>query len=111
MGTQHFILGKSVLGARKIPDLRVIPGLEVRFHHSYCFFCIRCGEIWGRLLHDRAEYTQCVCRPCLAHGDGRFSHASFFPGEPDNFERNWPVAAMRHELLAEISFTERLYKL
>lgn len=106
MGTQHFILGKSVLGSRRIPDNRVIPGLEIRRHHSYAFFCLRCGDIWGRLLHEGAPLTQCITRPCLAHGEGRFSFTHFFAGEPYNFERDWPPAAIKHEFLAELNFIE-----
>ena len=105
MAAQHFFLGSRHLGTRQIPDTRCIPGLEVRFHHSYAYFCMRCGDIWARLLHDRAPLTQCIVRPCLRHGDGRLSHTHFFAGEPTNFEADWPPAAVAHEFQAELAFS------
>lgn len=107
MAAQHFFVGPRHLGARTIPDLRVIPGLEVRFHHSYAYFCLRCGEIWGRLLHERADLTQCAIRPCLRHGDGKLSTTHHFAGEPTNFEDDWPPAAVAHEFAAELAQLDR----
>lgn len=107
MSLQHFFVGPRHLGARQIPDLRVIPGLEVRFHHSYAYFCLRCGEVWGRLLHERADLTQCTIRPCLRHGDGKLSTTHFFAGEPTNFEDDWPPAAVAHEFAAELAQLDR----
>jgi len=103
MAAQHFFVGNRYLGARKIPDFRVIPGLEVRRHYSYALFCMRCGAVWGRLLHDGAELTQCTIRPCLRHGDGKLSMTHHFEGEPFNFESDWPPAAVAHEFSAELA--------
>lgn len=109
MATQHFLVGKAYLGSRAIPDFRVIPGLEARPHHSYAYFCLRCGDIWGRLAVDGAPLTQCVCRPCSKHGDGRLSNTHEVPGEPYNFASDWPAAAIKYELLAELNYMERFY--
>lgn len=100
MGQQHFFVGTAYLGSRTIETNRVIPGLEVRPHYSYALFCMRCGEIWGRLLHDKSRLTQVITRPCLAHGCGRLSNNFEYAGEPLYYERDWPAAATRHEFLA-----------
>lgn len=107
MASQHFFLGSRHLGSRRIEDTRCIPGLEVRRHYSYAFFCMRCGDIWGRLLHDHAVLTQCVTRPCAAHGDGRFSTTHFLAGEPTNFEPDWPPAAVAHEFSCELKLAQQ----
>lgn len=107
MASQQFYVDGRYLGARTIPDNFVVPGLAVRRHFSYAFFCLRCGEVWGRLLHLKGELTQVVGRPCRKHGDGRLSQTHFFAGEPYNFERDWPPAAIRHEFECELSLAER----
>lgn len=104
---QHFFVGSRHLGSRTIPDFRVVPGLEVRRHYSYALFCMRCGEIWGRLLHESAELTQCTIRPCLRHGDGKLSCTHYFAGEPWNFEVDWPPAAVAYEFQAELAQLDR----
>lgn len=110
MASQHFFLGSRHLGTRQIPDMRIVPGLDVRPHHSYAFFCMRCGDIWGRLLHDRGRLTQCTIRPCARHGDGRFSTTFHFAGEPTNFEADWPPAAISHEFSCELALAEHALK-
>lgn len=107
MAAQHFFVGTRYLGSRTIPDTRCIPGLEVRRHYSYALFCMRCGEIWGRFLHERSTLTQCTIRPCLLHGDGKLSTSHFFAGEPTNFEADWPPAAIAHEFAAELAQLDR----
>jgi hypothetical protein len=99
---QDFFLGTRWLGSRPIPDNRVIPGLEIRRHHSYNLYCLRCGEIWGRMIHEGAQLHQIICRPCAKHGDGRFSFTHHFEGEPYNMTADWPKAALTHELLCEV---------
>lgn len=104
MALQHFFADGQYLGARKIPDLRVYPGLEVRRHFSYAYYCGRCGEIWGRFLHDIADYTQLIQLPCRKHGDGLLSCHPTWLDMPTRFEPDWPLAATKREfelLLAE----------
>lgn len=96
MALQHFFVGQRHLGSRLIPDTRIIPGLEVRFHYSHVFFCPHCGEIWGRLLHEKARYHQCAYRPCAKHGNGRLSD-NHPHSEPVYFEPDWPKAAIQYE--------------
>lgn len=104
MALQHFFADGEYLGARTIPDMRVVTGLEVRRHFSYGYYCGRCGEIWGRLLHDGASYTQLTHLPCRQHGGGLLScHPAWFD-MPTRFEFDWPIAATKREfniLLAE----------
>jgi len=96
VATQHFFVGQTYLGSRLIPDFRTIPGIEVRRHHSYALFCPRCGDIWGRLIHDGAGYTQLTHRSCVKHGDGRLSDLHEH-GEPIYFEKDWPKDAVKYE--------------
>ena len=100
MGRQTFFAGGRCLGARTIPDLRVVPGLEVRRHHSYALYCPRCGDIWARFLHDGADYTQLVHRNCAKHGDGRLANACVWPDDPTSWAADWPREAIRLELIA-----------
>ena len=97
MATQHFFLGARYLGARSIPDWRVVPGLEVRWNFSYALYCGRCGEIWARFLHDRAEYTQLSHHPCRKHGGGELGCHSAWFDMPTRFEEDWPPEAIRYE--------------
>lgn len=97
MSTQHFFVEGRYLGSREIPSYRQVPGLEVRWHYSYVLYCLQCGEIWGRILHDRAPLTQLTCRPCRKHGDGKLANLHFFQGDPHNYEPDWPIEAIRYE--------------
>jgi hypothetical protein len=107
MAAQHFFLGQAYLGHRMIPDLRVVPGLEVRRHYSQVYFCMRCGEIWGRMIHDKAELTQNFNRPCLEHGGGNFSTPFPWPETCLDFADDWPAAAIAHEFKVELRLAER----
>lgn len=102
MSTQQFYVGGRYLGQRPIPDWCIIPGLVTRKHFSVAFFCMRCGDVWGRLLNLDGALTQCVCRPCRKHGDGRLSRVFHTPDMPDDLSPAWPAAALRHELLCEL---------
>ena len=82
MAAQHFFVEGRYLGSRTIHSYRQVPGLEVRWHHSYALYCIRCGEIWARFLHEGAPLTQLTQRLCTKHGDGRLSNLHFFQGDP-----------------------------
>jgi len=98
MGQQHFFVEGRWLGSRRIPDKRVIPGLEIRQHDSLNYYCILCGEIWGRLVHEGARLHQCTFRFCARHGDGRLSQDYIGPSyAQDYFEEDWPDGAVRHE--------------
>ncbi len=97
MAAQHFFLRGQYLGSRRIPDFRVIPGMEVRPHFSYALFCMRCGDVWARFVHDKAELTQVTCRPCREHGDGHLSDHPAWLDMPTRFEDDWPDAATQYE--------------
>ena len=103
MATQHFFVGQTWLGSREIETMRVIPGLDVRPHHSYAYFCMHCGEIWSRLLHDKARLTQVVTRNCAVHGDGRlFCPAGWFD-VPTRLEDDWPDEAIKYEFFLALN--------
>lgn len=106
MAAQHFFVGRNFLGTRQIPTNRVVPGLEIRPHFSYCLFCMRCGDIWARIMHDAATLTQIRCVPCRKHGDGRLACHPQWLDDPTRFEEDWPSAAIRHEFLATLAVVE-----
>lgn len=106
MSTQHIFVNGRHLGSRAIPSYRQIPGLEVRWHHSHALYCMQCGEIWGRFLHDKAPLTQLTVRPCLKHGDGRLANTHFLQGDPHNYESDWPDEAVAHEFGAWMALVE-----
>lgn len=106
MGAQHFFLGNRHLGVRQIPTMRIVPGLEIRPHHSYAYFCMRCGDIWARLAHDKAELTQCLVQPCRRHGDGQLGCHPNWSDEPRRVESDWPVPALQYELETVIQLIE-----
>lgn len=98
MASQHFFIEGRYLGSREIPTNRAVPGLSLRRHDSIVYFCGRCGEIWGRLLHDAATYTQCYNVACRLHGDGKLSFLWNTVGFEENyFEDNWPPEAVKYE--------------
>lgn len=107
MGKQVFEADGQVLGSREIPNFLNLPGIAIRPHYSYAYFCCRCGEIWGRLRHEGAAYTQCIYRNCRAHGDGRL--AMTFPSdrEPIGISFDWPREALLREFLVELETAER----
>lgn len=100
MAKQHFFLGKEYLGSRTIPSYREVPGLEVRWHHSYALYCLRCGDIWARFMHESAPLTQLTCRPCLKHGEGNLANLHYFEGDPHNYDDDWPDKAIEYEFNA-----------
>jgi hypothetical protein len=106
MATQHFFVDGIWLGSREIETMRLVPGLEIRPHYSYVYFCMRCGEIWGRVLHDRAKLTQAVSRACSSHGDGRLSCPDEWFDVPLRVEGDWPPAAIRNEFFASLNKLE-----
>ena len=107
MALQHFFSEGRYLGSRTIQDNRVVPGLDIRRHHSYVLFCPRCGEVWGRVLHVGAEYTECNQRFCLKHGDGRIACPPAWFDWPTRFESDWPSAAIRWEFEATLRYAEK----
>ncbi|TXH42222.1 MAG: hypothetical protein E6Q97_36100 [Desulfurellales bacterium] len=107
MGAQHFFVEGKYLGCRQIPNMRLVPGLEVRPHFSYAYFCGRCGEIWGRILHDKAQWTQVEYRPCRKHGDGRLSAHPDWTDRPDRAEEDWPPEALTYEFSSTVTYYER----
>ena len=108
MSAQHIFAEGRYLGSRTIPDNRVIPGLEVRRHHSYALYCLRCGDIWARFLHDGATLTQLTCRPCRKHGDGRLASTHFAQGDPHNYASDWPDEAIAYEFQSWMSLSSLL---
>ena len=115
MASQHFFLGQRYLGSREIPSYRIVPGLETRWHHSYAHFCPRCGDIWARIIHDKATYTQITQRMCPKHAshffshDGRLSDPEGWSDSPITFADDWPVEATRIEFNAAINHYEVFY--
>ena len=107
MAAQHFFVEGRYLGSRQIPDCRVVPGLDVRWHPSFALSCMRCGEIWGRFLHDKAPLTQPIVRPCLRHGDGRLAFTHHNLGDPHNFDPDWPDEAVAYEFKAWMALLDR----
>jgi hypothetical protein len=105
---QHFFVEGEYLGARQIPDMRWVPGLEVRRHFSYVLYCGRCGEIWARFAHDGAGYTQLSHRPCAKHGDGRLSDEPTWTDLPTRLEADWPPAAIAYEFKRWMELTEEV---
>jgi hypothetical protein len=104
MALQHFFIGPRYLGAREIDSYRRVPGLETRWHHSYCYYCIQCGEIWGRILHDKAKYHQLIQLPCAKHGgDGLLGCHPTWHDMPIRFEDNWPLDAIKYEFKASMA--------
>jgi hypothetical protein len=107
MASQQFYVNGRYLGQRDIPNFFHIPGMTPRPHFGYAYFCLRCGDVWGRLVVVGAALTQVVGRPCQKHGDGRLSYTHFFEGEPYNLEHNWPPAAIRYEFECELALATR----
>lgn len=95
--SQHFFVEGRYLGARQIDPWWAVQGMTTRWQHSHVFFCCRCGEIWGRVLVDKATYTQCTYRECAAHGDGRLACPLNWNDDPTQFDSDWPSAAIRYE--------------
>ena len=68
---------------------------------------MRCGEIWARLIHERARLTQFIIRPCREHGDGRLS-TPYPCDDPLEFSpSSWPDLAVQHEFLSNLELAER----
>jgi hypothetical protein len=111
VASQHFFVNGHHLGTRQIPTNRLVPGLEIRPHFSYALFCLRCGDIWGRLMHEPSPLTQIICRPCLQHGDGRLAwlHDSIanINDSPLGFADDWPAEAIRYEFRANMALLEK----
>lgn len=107
MAEQHFFVNGRFLGSRMIPNFRNFPGIEDLSQHSHVYYCIRCGEIWARLIHKGATYNQLACRPCLKHGDGRLSCDPAWFDVPLRFEDDWPSGAIRWEFEACLQWAER----
>jgi len=103
MARQTFFLGPCCLGSRSVPEFHFTPGLGNRLIRSRAYFCGRCGDIWGRLLVDSSTFTQLVQRPCLAHGDGRFSQFHNFE-EGADYSADWPAAATAYEARAWLEY-------
>jgi hypothetical protein len=110
MGRQIFEADGQILGERQIPNFgrsELFGGMKAQ--DSFCYFCPKCGEIWGRLRHEGAGYWQCVYRNCRKHGGGVLSMQ--YPADtPTGVGRDWPREALLRELMVLIEETERLYR-
>lgn len=108
MTVQQFYVGGSYLGQRDIPRVRLVPRLEQSVQRSIAYFCPKCGDVWGRIVHLASDYTQCVQRACAKHGDGRLGTLPYnILGEPTNVEHDWPAQAVRYEFAAELAYAEK----
>jgi hypothetical protein len=105
MAAQHFFVGGKYLGTRQIPDNRVMPGMDIKRYDSQVFYCLLCGEIWGRIIHEKAPYNQITCRQCSSHGDGRLSD-DWMPPEYNRtrFEEDWPPDAVKYEFEQQLKW-------
>jgi hypothetical protein len=101
---QHIFADGAYLGSRIIPNFVCIPGFDPRAHHSYALFCMRCGEVWGRFIHEGALLTQPVNRPCRKHGDGRLSCPPQWTDNPTAIEADWPDAAIAYEFASCLTY-------
>lgn len=108
--SQHFFVEGRYLGARQIDPWWKVSGMTTRWQHSHVFFCCRCGDIWGRVLVDKATYTQCTVRVCAKHGDGRLSCPPSWFDDPTGFDSDWPSAAIRYEFEQTIAYAEAVGK-
>lgn len=96
MALQSIFVHNRYLGSREVPNFFRLPGIEPRPTHSYCYFCMRCGEIWARFLVPSSLH-QIRCVPCEKHGDGRLACYRAWDWDPTHFDDSWPEAAMRYE--------------
>lgn len=109
MARQDFFAYGRYLGSRQIPTNRVVPGLEIRPHRSYAFWCGWCGDVWARIIHQASPFTDLEYRNCRKHGDprfasdGRLSHNAAWMDSPIRYEPDWPAAAVALEFEATLN--------
>lgn len=107
MPRQSFFVNGKYLGHRDVPAFVKIPGFEPRLQHSYCIYCLRCGEIWARFLVEGAPLHQIRCLPCAKHGDGRISSPQSWTDDPLRIDATWPEAAVRYEFGVSLALAEK----
>jgi len=113
---QTFFLGDRCLGSREVeevwyPESRTNPPGAAFRHTNLALCCPVCGEIWGRVMYDRAMPNWLFeTRRCGKHPDGELELAGWiewrqgsfihpFPEQPHplNFSDDWPEEAVKWE--------------
>lgn len=65
----HYFLGQKLLGSSNLyPKWSEDKPLQ----GSSAYFCSTCGEIWARIVNDKATYHQALIVACAKHGNGSF---------------------------------------
>ena len=106
MPTQSIFVRDRFLGSREIPAL--VKGLDgYRPHYSFVFFCPHCGEIWAKFLTEPRGYYQLTSRSCRAHGDGRLTCHPEWADAPNQFDWDWPDAAVEYEFETLLARAEK----
>ncbi len=102
---QLFFLNGRYLGSREVPTYS--QGLDggFRITSSYVLVCPKCGEIWGRLMHEHLQaYCQIIHTRCMEHAifpsEGTLSSQCPYPGDLRGWAPDWPKAATEHDIIA-----------
>jgi len=108
MAPQLFFVGTRLLGSREVPNFKHTD-LGPQMLQGFCWYCRKCGEIWGRLVVPDAQDTMLWSRACARHGDGRlWAGGPDSPGYPElTFGPDWPTDALRYEFERSIEFALR----
>lgn len=104
MGKQLFEADGRYLGQREVPNFQRSSLFGHHITSSFCYFCPKCGEIWGRLHHEGGYWQLCI-RNCQRHGDGRLSelYDRYGDFQPALLARDWPREALLREFLIELN--------
>lgn len=93
----HYFLGQRLLGTSPKPPMWAD---EVKADRSIGFMCEVCGEIWGRVIHDKPAFWGYQMRLCAKHGDG-----SFIAAWSNKFEE-LPPEVLQYELQLRLNHYE-----
>lgn len=109
---QHFFLNGAYLGSREIPTWTTLGGSEPpRVASSYLLICGKCGEIWGKMMHDHPEaFTQPVLSACREHA--LFPSDATFTVETDRYPNarhmgdceGFPPGVLEHDVASLCNF-------
>ena len=65
----HYFLGNQLLGSSPRPPMWADGVVQ---ETSVGMMCTDCGELWGRVVNDRASRWSFQMRECSKHGNGNF---------------------------------------
>ena len=81
---------------------------------SWAFFCLGCGDVWARVIHEGALLTAPIVKPCELHPEAYSSiPGSFFQGFHFLPEERIPSILasnpnlLRHEFKVSMMWAER----